>query len=74
MRISSLCPPFSFDSITLASVALRDNKGAFAITRREQVPLRLDCVFQFINVLRPRKLNTALDDRPEVFYFVQNIW
>ena len=79
---SIVCVFLSFiDSISLTSIAL--DKGehlarlAFSvrqqITRREQVPLHLDCVFQFMNVLRPRKLNTPLDDRPEVCYFVQDL-
>ena len=37
------------------------------------MPLHLNCVFQFMNVLRPRKHKTPIDDRPEVCHFVQNL-
>ena len=80
MRISSLCFLSSFDSISPASYV--HTKAHWAthpfdvrqqITKREQLPLRLDCVFKFMNVLRRTKLNTPLDERPEVFYWCK-IW
>ena len=56
-----------FDSISLASYTKAHSATqAFdvrqQITKWEQLPLRLDCVFKFMNVLRRMKLNMSLDD------------
>ena len=79
MYASVACVLLSFfDSISPASYTKAHSAThAFdvwqQITKCEQLPLCLDCVFKFMNVLRRAKLNTLLDDLPEVFYWCK-IW